>query len=369
MSQEIERLFMLIPEHCTQNVMESINESKNYTKFCSLDENQRLVFEVENENLIHTGLHIFDKEERDFYPREVFGFVERYFLEFILSKNVREFEDRLKQNGIELHVNNRNISSSQFNHKTNIVKLLGNNANTRTFYKDSLSYVFSVSDELLNIQVKFPANNSVIKGMDKLEMDIYLEQKLKRHKASSPGGFSIEDYKAEKLTSIGGNELLIWKGDTYHDEINSNLFFIKADNTIKLVFDPLYPTQSFANIFLTGVLNKSLLLDISHIQYGNTRSQYKVSLLNFISYFKENGYELFFGIEDSVPDNMEATLVIYNPFFNHINLLHIKTKEELLFQKESSIETRLFSNIPSDNIKNIFGIYIGNTQPNIFDYE
>ena len=356
-SAEIENLFMLLPEDC-RSVFQDSNLSENkFEKKCLLEQGANVVLSIEDNILSHLGLNIFDKEEMVYFPVETFYFIERFFLKYLLINEVSVFKSSIRDNDIHLLVNNRDFYSSQFANKENLTRLLDNENSSKILTKDSLSYIFKVYDHTLQLELRFPANNAIIKGMDKVELDNVLLQNLENYKQSVSNSIMKTMFCNNNLVRIAEKELYCLQGSSYHTDITSDLFYVKSGNEYSLVFEPNYLNESFSNLFLTGDLNPDATLQLSHIQYGSSRVNINISLGSFISYFKNNGYELFFGNENCKPDDMIATMIIYSPFFNHVNLLHITTNADEIFNENGSIKARLFTYIPSDNIKNLLGVY------------
>ena len=102
--------------------------------------------------------------------------------------------------------------------------------------------------------------------------------------------------------------------------------------------------------------NKKIQLNIIHKIYGDEKYNYKVNLNDFISFFS-NEFELYFGIEEKTDENMSGTLIIFNRKLNFVNLLYVNTNKNSLFSENPSINAKLYTNIPSDNIKNLFADY------------
>ena len=54
---------------------------------------------------------------------------------------------------------------------------------------------------------------------------------------------------------------------------------------------------------------------------------------------------------------MSGTLIIFNRKLNFVNLLYVNTNKNTLFGDIPIINAKLYTNIPSDNIKNLFADY------------
>ena len=63
-------------------------------------------------------------------------------------------------------------------------------------------------------------------------------------------------------------------------------------------------------------------------------------------------------MEDTTKSSLKATVIAYNRNLNFIHLLAINTSFNELFKSNGQFNITLFTNIPTDNIKNLFGTYV-----------
>jgi len=353
-SVRLHKLYDLLPQTCKNEV------GKSELINCHVGGNA-LTLKVINDNgqINHVGLKIFDKQENGFYPEVVFNFIECYLLEMMLTDDLRSFYKRTDEQKIIILLNGKEITKSLSSNRQNILFVL-NHQNKKRIDKDSLNYAVSISDEINQLQMVFPVNNNLICGMDKQELDKTLEQNLRKFKSNSNTSELInQDQSFEPI-----KEIFKLRGDSYFKSITSDKYYIKYENEFRWLYDKKYPAESLANTFMNGHFEPDKKIVVNHHQYGKEISRYDLNLNDFIAFFKTEKCKIYFGIEDESADKLQATMVIYNSYLNFINIVYINTTADVLFDPKQSIDIKLYSNIPSDNIKNLFGVYDENKKAN-----
>jgi hypothetical protein len=204
------------------------------------------------------------------------------------------------------------------------------------------------------ITIIFPATNTVISGMDKKEYGEQVMASLKTIKnyanfiPKTPIKDQFKTYKDDIKVSVG---------NSYFKSITSTKYYKVTDDVVQPLFSREYPLESFCNIFLMPMeANKKIQLNITHKIYGDEKFDYKVNLNDFVSFFSSE-FEFYFGIEEKTDEHMSGTLIIFNRRLNFVNLLYVDTNKNTIFGENPSVNAKLYTNIPSDNIKNLFADY------------
>ena len=248
------------------------------------------------------------------------------------------------------------INGKQFNSLSNeklsvILPILQSDAKGLNIKQDSLFYQATISSGKENVSLLFAANYQVVSGMDKKEYAHQIINALKTYKAKSNlspsiNPLSLKPYREDLKVNIG---------KAYYKTISSNTYFKCAGNECEPVFDGQYPLESFTNTFLAaGDFNKDITLRIEQKIYANEKEQYEVGLSDYLAYFK-NDFELYFGMENNSEKMLDGTLILYNRQLNFINLLYVSsTPQEFFKTGKRVLKAKFYTNIPSDNIKNLF---------------
>jgi hypothetical protein len=78
---------------------------------------------------------------------------------------------------------------------------------------------------------------------------------------------------------------------------------------------------------------------------------------DMLGYFK-NSFTLYTGIESRTETGIKAIVIMLNKKLNYIHLLAIDLNDNDLFDKNKSLTASFITNIPTDNIQNLFGNYL-----------
>lgn len=348
-SQKNKELFELLPDNCKHDFVASESTSQ-----CKVNDNITINCKKENGKITNIGLSLFDKNEMSLFPEDVYRFIESFFFEYLFTPDFKTFCYINKDNKVFLYFNGNSINRNSSDSYNPILHLLSNKISIKALKQDSIIYTFILSNNSDSLRLLFPANNSLIKGMDKLEMDSYLETQLKNCK---PYEYDIFNQNGSSFNKNGN--IYILPGTVYHKSINSNTYYLKDDNDYILLFDKDYYLETLANIFINGQKDSNKKLNINHRMYGGISSYYSVNINDFVGFFKDNQFDIYFGVENGDSNNIKATVVINNPYLNFLDLLYIETNKDDIFNK-NAFNVKLYSNIPSDNIKDLYGIYQDN---------
>lgn len=346
-SSKIHELYNLLPKNC--------KESISYHDSCTCHANGAdLQIKVirKNGNILHLGIDLFGKDKIGFFPDCVFHFVERYFLELLITEDMELFNKRSSDQKIVLMFNDQEVSKSKFGSVENIHLLL-NRELQKKISCDSLNYKLLLSDGYNELKLIFPANNNIVSGMDKLELDKKLEMNLKDF--SSIDKAKVVEDSTKEFDQF--HEYFISKGESYYKTITSNTYYRKVNSKYLLLYDKKYLAASLSNMFIMGQYIPQKQINIIHVQYGKETSIYSLYLNDFVNFFKQDKCKLYLGIEKENENTVQATLVVYNPLLNFVNIVYINTPINDLFDASQKINVKMYSNIPSDNIKDLYGIY------------
>ena len=348
-SATLHDIYRSLPKECVQEI-----NAGNTNLSCSHPGNP-LVIKIERnkkDQVTHLGLSFFKSGMDSLLPVEVRHFVERKFLEYILISDINVIVELNRQNRISITLNGGIPGTLLFSSFKDVVPILANLEQCRV-KRDSLTYTVGLIDNngrtfILGI----PANQSLILGMDKKELDDQFAWEIKTWK---PVPILMPSIPVDKLLPLE-NGLYKLPGKSFYSILSADLFFKKTIDNIELMFDTSQISHSFSNgILKAGELCKGKTARITQKLYGQLEESYSIKLADLIGYFRNNGFELYFGVEDSSKTKLRGTLVAYNRNLNYINMLDINTSAEDFFNPGGEVKITLFANIPSDNIRELFG--------------
>lgn len=346
-SSKIHELYDLLPKNCK----ESISYHDSFTCHAN-GSNLRIKVIRKNGKILHLGIDLFGKDNIGYFPDCIFHFVERYFLELLITEDMELFNKQSSDQKIVLMFNGQEVSKSKFGSVENIHLLLKRELQKKISC-DSLNYKLLLSDGFNELKLIFPANNNIVSGMDKLELDKNLEMNLKSFISTDKA--TVVENSTKDFDQF--HEYFISKGESYYKTITSSTYYRKVDNEYLLLYDKKYLAASLSNMFIMGHYIPQKQINIKHIQYGKETSIYSLYLNDFVNFFKQDKCKLYVGIEKENENSVQATLVVYNPLLNFVNIVYINTPINDLFDASQKINVKMYSNIPSDNIKDLYGIF------------
>lgn len=350
-NKKLENLYSLLPNDCKI----AIENSNNLKCQCKINGDTLKVKVLYNEDhkVSHLGLQMFKFDYQLYFSPSVINFIERTLLEDLLWDNTTYINKKNKEDRIQLFKNNKVLGEIGFNKINEIIPIIKNEF-AFSLKQVGLEYTAELKNDKGMIKMIFPATNTVISGMDKIEYGEQVMVSLKNFKKSEKINSKIplkEQLKTYK------DDIKVRVGNSYFKSITSTKYYKVTDDVVQPLFSKEYPLESFCNIFLMPIeANKKIQLNITHKIYGDEKFDYKVNLNDFISFFNTE-FEFYFGIEEKTDENMSGTLIIFNRKLNFVNLLYVNTNKNTLFGDIPIINAKLYTNIPSDNIKNLFADY------------
>jgi hypothetical protein len=342
-SQTVEHVYNLLQKSCEKKTL------TDTTIFPCIIDNKNISVKIlkNNENKIfQVGMCIFKNTATSPYPNCIYTFLERKLIEYLLLPNNKAVLKKSEEDNINLKFNGSKLGEFSFSEFSKVLDVI-NDSLRFNLGMDSTFYTarfYNSTGDVLGIH--FPVRNTLITGMDKKELDDKLVHQLALHKLSNETFIAIDKNDLAMLT----DSIYIQHGKTYFPGISSDKYIIKNNETYSYLFMRNFLSESFSNCFLEELPDMiTKKINISH--------HYSMNLNNFLDYFTSD-YEFYFGLEDCSPESLSGTLILRNPYLGFIDLLYIKTTSEQLFNPTSTISCTFYSNIPSDNIKNLFNVPI-----------
>lgn len=345
-SQSLKKIYDQLPVTCkkqliAKNECECILKGSYYSLKCKTDG-----------NIITTiGLKVFQDSVNMVNSNSVNSFVESELLKFILDDEMAR-ESRRKEDHVYIYFANSFKELSLLKSTESISKVISDISGI-SIKQDSLKYTVLITNTRgEKIGMEFPAINALISGMDKKELDENIFTYLSKDVPTYPNAKQRQpdrSFNNEGDLLVGGGENFIIK------DFSSYKYYTREKDTIKLVYDKKYVTESLSNLFLAGPPTyHPISIDLKIKGYGNDDKFQTMSVDKFLSHFDDQ-YKFYFGIEDTCNDHLRGTLIIYNPVLNFLHLLDIKTNVGLLFKNPGSVAGMFYPYIPTHNIKDLFG--------------
>lgn len=358
-SKKVRAVFELLPPACKKAA--ELKQSACVWQY--QDDSLQVNFSYHQNYLRGVGLYIFANEDKKHFPSAVYNFVEMFFLRYFLNDDQEASFTANEEDKIKLYINGTQLLYNSFIDKSLILSALINPSSKSSSFKDN-SYQFSFSKSNYDLTLIFPANNLLIMMMDKKEADIALARSLKNFdpgQALTPLFDTLNMIKNPKGIFCSNERIL-------HTGISNQYFLRKTDEGYSPVFEESLYIESLQNEFLVGFGDSRKKLNINHQQYGHENDNYTLPLNNFLQYNRQgNDTDFYFGIESDDEKMLVASLFIKHKYHNSLTILTVVTNTCDIFDREAIYNCKLYTNIPGDNIKDLFGIYDENATDGFFE--
>lgn len=302
--------------------------------------------------VIHLGVSLFDFEYNLVYPSALLAFVERYALSYFINDALSHLNKKNIESRIAIRVNKENISTVSPVYFSKIKQIFSQKNLTTNIRKNEKLFLIEIIDRQNTLEILIPANYELVSGLDKSEYGLQIQQHLSTMKNQT----SHESYqKPTKKLTIYSDWLYLDKRGEYFKNISADTYYVcKEIDSCSPVLEKDFLLESIQNALLLPITSDKIQLQINQRLYGNQQLDYVVSLRQFVEFFITD-HNLYFGFESEDQVNIIGTLIIAHEKLNYINLLHVSFKSEEFFSgKETFITGKLYTNIPSDNLKNLF---------------
>lgn len=349
-STKIDEIYFMLPQDCRK----LIHITEENTCDCDIWGKQVRVRALFNDSglLSHIGMDLFPSDQELALCPEVLCFLERTFLEYLLVNDISINKKKAEEDKIELWLNGNSLGDPGFTSFNRILPVLLDGFKFNIVH-DSLYYFAEFYQSSGSLKIKFAANYNTITGMDKAELENKLYDEI----------INFKDSIRKECTSLIGNiqiykDIYCYKGNIFLPGINADIYYDLDSNIYSPVYDKNHLNESFSNYFLCSPsASRNIKANIEYKMYGNFTKSIECDVTNFLNLFSQE-YEFYFGLEDSTSTHLRGVLIIYNRNLNYFHLLDILTDEQTLFEKGSNLYIKLYSYIPIDNIKDLFGKYI-----------
>lgn len=289
--------------------------------------NQPLTVHLQNNVLDHIGLTLFSEEMRQMSQTPVFDFLERYFLQLKYppsEKNAAEMarDDEVRFERGSIQTISELLPTDKFEYRY-----------------DGRRYVASWSREDRQLLVvSFPVEYQLMSGENKIEAENHI----------------LNDILQTAIVHIPDN-MDSQQNDHYIVESCTNRIYFVGN---RLVAGARYPAETVANMMLSTEMKGNVRLRMTQVEYGFRKSVVEVDLKQWITFCRNSHCQLFFGVDNVSDDGtVEAVVLAVNREENYNHVLTVTVPVDVIASQQGTVEARLYSYVPTQNIRNLFGAY------------
>lgn len=288
--------------------------------------NTPLTVHLQNGVVDHIGLSLFSEEMRQAAQTPVFDFLERYFLQLKYPPSEKTAAMMVRDDG--------------FRFERGTLQTVGTLLPTDKFeYRyDGHRYVVSWSrDDSPLLTVSFPVEYQLMSGENKIDAERHI----------------LSDIQQTAVVHVPDNQEKQY--DSYIVETCTNRLYFAGD---KLVCNARYPAETVANMMLSTEMKGSVLLRITQVEYGFRKSTVEVDLKRWITFCRNTHCQLYYGVDNVSDDGtVEAVVLAVNCEENYNHVLTVTVPADVIAAQHGTVEARLYSYVPTQNIRNLFGAY------------
>lgn len=315
-TQELQRLATVLPLDA-----QAIDDGFQYPVVHGLP----LVVHCQARVIDHIGLRLFSDQLRMQGNSPIFDFLERYFLQLKYPPMVKTASNMIRDDAFQF------ISGTL----ADIDKL--RMTDDFSYSNDNHRYTatWSRNGQML-LSVSFPVEYELISGENKIEAENNLPSDVKRAVVK----------KGKDLPT---------RTESYINECFSNRLYQQNG---QLIVSSRHPAESAANMMLSTNAKGKYDINITQISYGFQKKVFLVPLRQWIAFCKNNGCQLYFGIEQ-IADNgtVNAVVLAFNQAENYNHVLTVSIPADVISQRQGVVEARLYPYVPTHNVMNMFAKY------------
>jgi len=313
-------------------------------------ENQSLPIGIEkkNDTIQHIGLAIFSDKDR-LSQTGIARFIERKILEYLLTDGDK-LPQLMNSDGVSFILNSHPFGSMAFNRFNQVLPVLRHFKNYNITSKEKKYFVLFYTADNDSLIIQFPARRDLISGKDKKELEWELAGRL-----LSLGG-KFQHSKLDTVNVKKQNGLpYVREGKVFFNLFPSHIYLVKKDKTFSYVFDPKYPEQSIANLFLLVLpAGDSIRMEIAYHVYDRVQKLNDV-YLNAFNFEMMKTHDVGIYSEESASDSKDITVLYISKKYDYMHLLYATIPVKKIFGKGSkSLDVHFYSYIRQDNVKNLF---------------
>lgn len=285
----------------------------------------------------HIGYKLFPTDIRKSSPSPVYDFLERYFLELDLLKDIDK-SMRLALDKVQLNVKTPEI----------IHTLDG----TEKLQVDMLSlkrYQVSWSKDDRNIlTITFDMDYQLLSGCNAIEAEKKLIRELRRYRQQE-----IHDPTSDlpEADATGNKFWQVDKGSYILDEIRHTLYYERKEKEAwSLVCDISHPIWSTFNLMLSTNIEHQCNLDMVVDLYGYHQTGLTIPLKKWIAFCLEQGCKAYVGIKSHQDKKITGTVFMVNEKMGYNHMLTIELDKDIIAHRKGDIHSRLYAYIPLHNV-------------------
>lgn len=299
-----------------------------------------------NGDIIEIGYRIFNDNILSSFPDSlILRFIERYLLVLDVVESKESPVRRMADDHVVFIKGNRNdiFKAAQKDIDISIEKRYSTQ-------KREILVFLSNRDKDVDIVMSFPPSYELLLGQTRSELENAFPKMLLGKDAARKGQLKIPETEEYKPGILGSAQY-----NTYHHPGLNDRAYFSYDSTGALspVFSDSFPEESAANLFI-GYADADRMINLNQKLYGFKETGLTTSVGQWISYCRDNGLDMYFGVEKTFPDHLLALITAVHPELMYIHLLSVEIPLDIACNPHSVINGKISTFIPTHNLKSLY---------------
>lgn len=215
------------------------------------------------------------------------------------------------------------------------------------------------------VEVIFPVNYELLLHDTRRNLIRSFVEELQRWKADAPA----LSYEKQRIVSSENPDIYVKRGDSYLSSwiTSETYYWAKNDTTIEStdtlisqgyipIWDASYPEESAANLMMDVLdLSEEVLIQLQFILDVKERKMVTVPLHQWLSFCRQKGCNLFWGVERRNEQLIIGSLFMQNNSlgYNHVALITIPV-ETIGRKRKMELKGRVHLYAPTTNVNDLF---------------
>ena len=138
-------------------------------------------------------------------------------------------------------------------------------------------------------------------------------------------------------------------------EVARSDMVLKTKNAaLALLCDKNNPTNSVSNIMVTGMFERIIPMTMQFKKYGHVTDTLNVSLQQFITFCKNEGCKMYYGVEKMNEEEIIGSIFAFNEKLAYNHILYVKFPLGILNGEEHTCLSITHTYIPLHDIEEEF---------------
>jgi hypothetical protein len=292
----------------------------------------------------HIGVKLFDRNLMQKYPSPLYEFLERYFLQLLLTEDETVLTDRMRLERIKL--------SSDVPAKGNYKKWLRDiiaqcspDHSIRISCHNNRYHLSEDDNGRTVFSIYLPVRYELITGFTKVEAERAVYDGLLRHTYAEPRTAAESDYFATD------GDLYLLNEEYYGtEEIVSTSYYNKVEGKYVPVWGGGDVAKSVYNLFNVA-WDSPLPVEVTQKMYGNQTLTYEVTVGRLTNYLRAQGCQLYTGIQKMTGQEVRGVLMAVNDELGYQHFMSFRITGPVWDDPSAgSISLSMYSYIPNHNV-------------------